>query len=252
LGKLDAQVLLRLLSAMAQGGNDQPGHYVPEEHDVEEAFKHLNRSPTMTLEQKAALEFAYIQVLARPWDRRDNYGIPNLERYVEAHPELFVQAIAWTYKRKDGATDPAEFQVAQEQIGSLAERGYKLLKGIKRVPGHNDLGELEADRLAKWISTVRQSCTELGRAEVADSCIGNVLSCAPVGRDGVWPCEPVRDVMEEIQSESMMSGAHTGVYNTRGAHWRGEGGDQSANWRGSTASGVRRSRCPIRSSPRGC
>src|SRR5262249_44149818 len=91
-GKLDAQVLFRLLSAIAQGGNDRPGQYMFEHYNVEEAFKHLNRSPALTLEQKAGLEFAYIEVLARPRDSRDNYGIPNLERYVETHPELFVQA----------------------------------------------------------------------------------------------------------------------------------------------------------------
>ena len=67
---------------------------------------------------------------------------------------------------------------------------------------------------------------ELSRADIADFCIGKVLSHAPVGKDGVWPCEPVREVMEDIQSESMMQGAHTGVYNSRGVHWRGEGGDQ--------------------------
>ena len=224
--KLDADVLFRLLSAMAQGGNDQPGHYMLEDYNVQEAFKHLSKSPALTLDQKAGLEFAYIEVLARPWDSRDTHGIPNLERYVEVHPELFVQAIAWSYKRKDGATDPAELQVPPERVNNMAERGYKLLEAIGRIPGHNDLGELEADRLAKWVATVRQSCTELGRAEAADICIGKVLSCAPVGQDGVWPCESVRDVMEDIQSESMMNGAHTGVYNSRGAHWRGEGGDQ--------------------------
>jgi addiction module HigA family antidote len=225
-GKLDAQVLFRLLSAMAQGGNDQPGHYMLQHHDIEEAFKHLNRSPVLTLDQKAGLEFAYIDVLARPWDSRGNYGIPNLERYVEVHPELFVQAIAWTYKRKDGATDPAEFQIPPERVKTMAENGYKLLEAIERIPGHNDLGELEVDRLAKWIATVRQSCAELSRAEVADTCIGKVLSSAPVGNDGVWPCEPVRDVMEDIQSEAMMRGAHIGIYNSRGVHRRGEGGDQ--------------------------
>ena len=225
-GKLDAQVLFRLLSAMAEGGNDQPGQYRLEYYNVEEAFKHLNSSPALTLEQKAGLEFAYIEVLARPWDSRDNYGIPNLERYVEAHPELFVQAITWTYKRKDGAADPAEFQVPPERVETMAMRGYKLLEAIERIPGHNDLGELEAERLAKWIAAVRQSCAELGRADIADVCIGKVLSFAPVGKDGVWPCEPVRDVMEDVQSESMMRGAHTGVYNSRGVHWRGEGGDQ--------------------------
>lgn len=224
--KLDVQVLFRLLSEMAQGGNDQPGHYQLEHYNVEEAFKHLNGSSVLTLDQKAGLEFAYIEVLARPWERRESYGVPNLERYVEAHPELFVQAVAWAYKRKDGATDPVEFQVPSERIKSMAERGYKLLEAIQRIPGHNDLGELEATRLAKWIATVRQSCTELSRTDIADVCIGRVLSCAPVGKDGVWPCEPVRDAMEEIQSESMMQGAHTGIYNSRGVHWRGEGGEQ--------------------------
>jgi hypothetical protein len=32
--------------------------------------------------------------------------------------------------------------------------------------------------------------------------------------------------MEETQSESLMNGARTGVYNSRGVHWRGEGGGQ--------------------------
>jgi addiction module HigA family antidote len=224
--KLDVQVLFRLLSEMAQGGKDQPGQYQLEQYNVEEAFKYLNSSSALTLDQKAGLEFAYVEVLARPWDSRDNYGIPNLERYVEARPELFVQAVAWAYKRKDGATDPAEFQVPPERVKNMAERGYKLLEAIERIPGHNDLGELEATRLAKWIATVRQTSAELSRADIADVCIGKVLSCAPVGKDGVWPCEPVRDVMEEIQSEPMMRGAHTGVYNSRGVHWRGEGGDQ--------------------------
>lgn len=100
----------------------------------------MNKSPTLTLDQKAGLEFAYIEALARPWDSR-GYGIPNLERYIEAHPELFVQAITWTYKRKDGATDPAEFQVPPERVNTMAERGYKLLEAIQRIPGHNDLGE---------------------------------------------------------------------------------------------------------------
>lgn len=224
--KLDVQVLFRVLSEMAQGGNDEPSQYMLEHYHVEKAFEPLNSSPALTLDQKAGLEFAYLDALARPWSRRDSYGIPNLERYVEAHPELFVQAIAWTFKRKDGVTDPAEFQIPPERIKIMAERGYKLLEAIERIPGHNELGELEAAHLAQWITTVRHEGNALGRADIADICIGKLLSHAPVGKDGVWPCEPVRDVMEDVQSEPLMSGARTGIYNSRGVHARGEGGDQ--------------------------
>jgi len=225
--KLDPQTLYRMLSDVAKGGGDRPGEYMLEQHNVEEAFKHLNSSPLLTLDQKAGLEFAFIDVLAQRWDKRANsYGIPNLERYVEAHPELFVQAVAWTYKRNDGDADPTELQVPPENVKNMAERGYKLLEAIERIPGYDDLGVLKADRLGKWTSAVRKSCAELSRTEVADLCLGKLLANAPVGNDGVWPCEPVRQVMEDIQSEAMMRGAHTGVYNSRGVVSRGEGGDQ--------------------------
>jgi hypothetical protein len=96
---------------MMVAGNEKPGEYMLQHYGVEKAFRHLNASPLLTLEQKAGLEFAFLEALAQPWDRHSSsYGIPNLERYVEAHPEMFVQALAWAYKRKDGALDPAKFQ----------------------------------------------------------------------------------------------------------------------------------------------
>ncbi|MEA2758744.1 MAG: hypothetical protein QOH65_1357, partial [Methylobacteriaceae bacterium] len=225
--RLDAQVLFRLLSAMAVGGNEKSGEYMLQHYDVEKAFTHINASPLLTLEQKAELEFAFLEVLARPWGARaGSYGIPNLERYIEKHPEMFIQALTWAYKRKDGATDPAKFQVSPDRAKDLAKRGRTLLEAIERIPGYDDLGELKVDRLEKWIATVREVSTELSRADIADLCIGKILAHASVGKDGVWPCETVRKVMENIQSDSMMEGAHISVYNSRGAHYRGEGGDE--------------------------
>ena len=224
--KFDASLLFRVLTEIAQGGNDKPGQYMLEHYHVEETFKHLNNSPMLTLEEKAGLEFAYIDMIGKPRDLRGGYGIPNLERYVELHPDLFVQAICWTYPRKDGALDPAELQIAPEHIQAMAHRGLNLLEGIERIPGHSDLGELQKDNLAKWIDAVRKSCAKLGRADIADVCIGKLLSHSPVGKDGVWPCDKVRDVLEEIQSEPIMRGLRTGVYNSRGVVCRGEGGNQ--------------------------
>lgn len=224
--KLGTTLLYRLLSEMAEGRNDKHDQYKLEYYHVEKAFEYLNNSAALTLEQMAGLEFAYMEVLARSWDMKGGYGVPNLERYIEAHPEMYVQAIVWTFKRKDGAADPDDFRVSPDNIETMAERGYKLLDAIQRIPGHNGSGQLETERLEKWITTVRQSCSELGRIESADVSIGEMLSHAPIGKDNIWPCEQVREVMEDIQSEDIMRGVCVGVYNSRGVHWRGDGGDQ--------------------------
>ena len=226
LKKLEARVLFRLLSDMLKDGNDKPGHYQLEEYYVKKAFKYITSSPELTLEQKAGLEFAYIDALARPWRDREDQGIPNLERYIEMHPEVFVQAVVRAYKRDDNNTDPPKLQIVPENKKHMAQRSYNLLEGLTRIPGHNDLGELEAYQLAKWVKIVRDSCTELARGEIGDICIGKLLSSAPVGNDGVWPCEPVRQVMEDLRSRSVMRGAQTGRYNARGVVCRDEGGDQ--------------------------
>lgn len=223
---LGPELLFRLMSEMVKEGKDQPGHYQLDQYYIENAFTLMDKSPILTLEQKAGLEFAYIDALSKPWSKGESYGIPNLEKYVEAHPEFFVQAIVWMYKRKGEGEDPPDLKVAPDQVQRFAERGYKLLDGLDRLPGHDDLGVLQADKLAAWINAVRDACAELGRLDIADVCLGKLLSGAPVGDDGVWPCEPVRQVMEDVHSSSMMEGAHTGLYNARGVTWRGEGGAQ--------------------------
>lgn len=229
------ELLFRVMSELPKTNREEPDYYRPERHDIESAFVLLNKQAAISLEQLAMLEFSYIEALSQPWSEREAYGLPNLGKYVEKHPELFVQAVAWTYRRNDGV-DPPEWRVSPEQAQAFAERGYKLLEGLERIPGHNDVGELDSDLLADWIKSVREACAELGRLDVADISIGKLLSEAPVGEDGIWPCEPVRRVMEDVHSRNIMRGAHTGLYNSRGAVWRGEGGDQerhlAATYRG--------------------
>lgn len=226
LNSIGPELLFRLMSEMVKGGNETPGHYQLESYYIEQAFSLLDKSSALTLEEKAGLEFAYIDALSKPWNGSDSNKIPNLERYVEGHPEFFVQAIVWTYKRRGEGEDPQEWKVAPNQTQNLAERGYKLLEALSRIPGHDDLGVLQADMLATWINAVRRACAELDRLEVADVCIGKLLSGAPAGKDNVWPCEPVRQVLEDMHSKDIMNGARTGLYNSRGVVWRGEDGTQ--------------------------
>ena len=223
---LDVDLLFRLMSAIAKDSDDKPGEYQLESYHIAEAFKRLDSSGRFTLDQMALLEFAYMEGLRELGASDHAYGIPNLERYVEDNPEMFVRALAWTYRREDKQQDPESLLIEPDRVKVMAKRGYHLLEAIQRIPGHDDLGNLDARRLSKWIATVRKMAAELARAGVADEAIGRLLANAPVGEDGIWPCEPVRDVMEDLHLEEVMRGAHRGLYNSRGVHYRGEGGDQ--------------------------
>ncbi|ALI11106.1 addiction module antitoxin [Pseudomonas fluorescens] len=227
LDEVRPELLVEMLSEIQeQDSKDKEGEYQLHAYDIQQAFKLLNQNPDVPFEDKARLEFAYIDVLARSLRGGDGHQIPNLERYVEDHPEMFVQAIVWTYKRKTPSEDPPEFRIG-EGHEHLAIRGYHLLEALEHLPGQNEATEDSfRKRLAEWVSIVRRLCSELDRAAIGDICLGKLLASASEGKDGVWPNEAVRDVMEDLESEEISRGAHTGLYNARGAHFRGEGGAQ--------------------------
>ena len=227
LGKLKPSILVRLMTAIAAGGRESPEHYKLEPYYIVAAFTILDRSGELSSEQMAGLEYAYIDVLSTKWGVDEPRGVPYLERYLNDHPELFVEAISWLYKRNDGGEDPDSLRVVDaDLVQHRASRAYALLDAIVRLPGRDKMGEVEPARLLLWVNTVRQACAVLGRQQPADYALGKMFSHAPRGADGVWPCESIRDVLEQLQSRDISEGVTVGLFNSRGVHARGNGGDQ--------------------------
>jgi addiction module HigA family antidote len=226
LKKLKPALLFRLMSEVAVGHDEPVGRYQPDGYYITEAFKLLEASGEFSVDQLAGLEFPYIDVLSRQVGAQEAHGIPNLELYIQDHPELFVDAVAWLYQRRDGGDDPKELKLDQpDKVSNRAQRGMALLDALERIPGVNEAGQADVGKLRAWVNTVREFCAALGRAEAGDRSLGKLFSNAPRGEDGVWPCEPVREVLEEVQSDAISRGMVLGVYNARGAHFRAEGGD---------------------------
>jgi hypothetical protein len=63
-----------------------------------------------------------------------------------------------------------------------------------------------------------------------------LLAKSKPGTDGIWPSESIREVLEEVGTKEIAVGMSIGLYNSRGAHWRGPSGDQerelAAKYRG--------------------
>ena len=104
------------------------------------------------------------------------------------------------------------------------------------MPGTRDDGSVDAQVLLKWTEQTRALGRDLGRLSSTDHCIGELFAKSPTGKDGIWPCEELRQVLDAAGSEEIARGFSLGRYNLRGAHWRAKGGQQerelAAQYRG--------------------
>jgi addiction module HigA family antidote len=225
--EIETESLIRLLKEVAINGAEPSGHYQLRSYEISDALKILDSRADASRDDLAHLEFLYLTALDR-----GEHGIPNLERQLAQSPALFMQAVGISYKRKGDGEDPPEWHVDS----SVATQAYRLLHKARRIPGARDDGSIDLGKLKEWIAEVRALCKMYGREVVGDHSIGELLAKAPPGPDSIWPCEPVRQALEEIGTKDIADGIAIGVYNLRGAHWRGVGGQQerdlAAKYRG--------------------
>lgn len=230
--KIETSRLKRLLVAIATSDDEPSGDFQLAAYDISAALKSLDGRAGVSPDDMAHLEFLFIQVLDH-----SEHGIPNLELQIARSPAIFMQAIALAYKRSDDGQDPPEWRIDDpEHRTAVATTAHRLLDQIKRMPGTDDDGTIKAEDLTAWLKEVRQLCAHYARAKIGDHVIGQLLSRAPAGESGVWPCIPVCEAMENIASQDIAEGFVIGVRNSRGVHWRGEGGAQerelAAKYRG--------------------
>ena len=222
--RVETSRLKRLLMAVASENAEPPSVFRIDSYDASEALASLDGRPTVTVDEMAQLEFAFIVAL----DQMDR-GIPNVERRVTESPVFFVHVLALFCKRRGEGQDPPEWQVEDtNRRDTLAHAAYRLLGQLKRVPGTNVDGKVEPGVLRDWIVEARRLCAEHGRAAIGDQQIGELLSNAPSDEDGLWPCRAVCEAIEEAASEHVATGFTIGVLKARGFHMRGmdEGGQQ--------------------------
>ena len=89
-------------------------HFRIDQYNISKAFDSLDARSGITQEEMAELEFLYIEVLAD-----SKHGIPNLEYMFGESPILFVQAVAFTYKRNDEKEDSPEWTIKDPRPASI-------------------------------------------------------------------------------------------------------------------------------------
>jgi hypothetical protein len=146
-----------------------------------------------------------------------------LNRVLSAQPEIFVELVGKAYRRKHEPHRKLS-QAEQDQ----ATQAWWVLQEWTGFPGRSEDGRLNASVMKEWVKDARLALSEQDRSDIGDELIGQALSRSPVGDDGIWPSEAMRDLLEMIGSREVENGVVLGRIDNRGVTSRGvyDGGRQ--------------------------
>ena len=186
---------------------------------VSDLFKKLDQSDAVPENVVARLEVPYLEILRTVRPRLA------LHRQITKEPSLFAEAVSLAFTRADGRSEESLNDQLRERGAHVA---LNILWELRSTPGLMKDGSVDPEALRSWVNEARRLCRERDRKDVGDQQIGQLLANAPVGEDGIWPCEPVRDLLDELSSSNIGTGFTIGKTNLRGVTTRGafDGGGQ--------------------------
>lgn len=206
--ELVVEALVCLITAFDQvGGQDLS-------HKVAELLAWLERAEP-TPPELPMLEFQY-------FDFVPNHEPSNaLYEYLGSNSDYFVQLLL-------GVFLVGSYKRFEEIHSAYKQRCFSVLYQWKRLPGLHDDGTVDGAYLASWVDGARRRLRDNGGERDYDGCIGEVLASSPDGKDGMWPAEAVRDLVESLRNPKLERGLFRGRLNRRGVAIRGiyEGGTQ--------------------------
>ena len=188
-------------------------------YEIAELFKRLDKDKSIPDEVVARLEILYMRLLEHD---RPNMAI---HREVCKSPSLFADLIGWLFRRSDGQAEEESDEQTRENRAHIA---FDVFWHLHATPGQMADGSIDFEALESWVIEARRLCRDRGRESIGDQYIGQLLANAPKGSDGIWPCEPVRDLLDKYPSHHMGVGFAIGKQGLRGVTTRSlfDGGQQ--------------------------
>lgn len=212
--RLSARTWARVLHDV--GYVEESGGPLFDPHDLDRIFSRLDASNDLAQAEIARLEWPFVSAF-----RHSSTRELALHRMMGTNPDDFIQFLTFAYKRADGVDEAP----MPEQV---AINAYELLASWRSFAGLRSDGSIDDDVFSAWNRETRKQAALVARLTVADLRLGEAYACAKIGPDGVWPPEPVRNLLDGVDAVDLRRGFATGVHNSRGVTTRApyEGGGQ--------------------------
>lgn len=132
---------------------------------------------------------------------------------VLSNPDLYIELIVAAFSSDSGESHPTH----ENKV--LAKQAWIALTLIQRLPGYDTVSKVVNDtEFAIWVNTVQEKAQNMQYSKSNNCILGQILSHSPMGADGVWPAECVREVFEHSSSEILENNFIIGLRNQRGVH----------------------------------
>jgi hypothetical protein len=226
---ISSALLQRLLNEFLEFNKRSIG--TMSEYHIGHVFRQLYERNELSTEELAKLEWPFAvlfeeikQYTSRPMA---------IHRSLQSDSHLFAQLVKYIYKRDDNKPNK-DNTMSEEMAEKIATVAHKVLDSWYLIPGANDDGSIDEEKLTKWIEDVRRFCNKTKHTTGGDIQIGFMLAHAPADPDGVWPHISIRNVIEKLSNPTIERHIEIEIYNSRGVVSRNpsDGGRQEKDLAG--------------------
>lgn len=220
-GEGDVRLVVEALEAGVSDANANREDAQRVAFGIAELIKLLAESKRIEIAELMHLEWIYFGVL----EYQAQHDLV-IYRHLLSDPELLLQLIALIYipegESREDRPEPTESQRA------AADQAWRVLNDWIPFAAVAPAAMLSAEELLGIVERIRKLAAERRHGGIVDDYLGKALASSPLGVDGAWPHESVREVLERYDSKALADGFVVGKCNLRGTTSRspGDGGEQ--------------------------
>ncbi len=166
---------------------------------IRKLIEYVQDTPLNDNSRVRALEWSFLPLLLQAG------GSPRtLLAALTSQPNFFVELVGTIYRQNNQGEQSVTELTQQEK--HRADLAWQLLDECRVLPGTQLDGIVTEMSLRNWAEGVREEARAQNLEEVADYRMGELFAHAPVEIDNVWPCVPVRKIIEDWKSEALEAG----------------------------------------------
>lgn len=216
--KFDTKDLISVLKIVREEFNKR-SHL--DSYSIEKIFKSIYEDSFPRediIKEVSDLEISYLGIIKH--DIQPKY----LAYRLSQNPEFVAELIGHAYK--------TESEESIRDIGDeeklYAEISHSILFSVKFIPTEKIDGEIEYEELKAWCDKYIEIITAQDQRKIGLQYIGKFLTNSKKIKEGEFPQESVKRVIEDIYDEQILRGFTTAIWNGLGARTISDGSDYYA------------------------